>query len=250
MTSPIPVRETYAQVMDKIQTSARKSGRKASEIVLVAVTKSASINQIQELVGLGHQDLAENRVQQLLPRVEAIDAFIQEEARRPGGRKLAARWHMIGTLQRNKVKQVVPAVQLIHSIDTLRLAEEVNEFGIQTDRTIDILLQVNVSNEATKHGIAAPAAIHLVEQLYAMAHLRVRGLMTMAPYADDPEEARPVFARLRDIFMEIQSQRFAGKSFNLLSMGMSGDYEVAIEEGANVVRVGRALFGDQPEPPA
>ncbi len=238
------VKDAYRGVLEKIAASAQKVKRKPADIKLVAVTKSASITQIQELVALGHQDLAENRVQQLLPRIEAITAFVEQHNREHPENRLSPRWHMIGTLQRNKVKQVVPAVHLIHGVDTVRLAEEINEFGIQSDRTIDVLLQVNVSGEMTKHGIAAPAAIHVVEQLYAMMHLNVRGLMTMAPYADDPEEARPVFARAFELFQEIKGQKFAGEKFNILSMGMSGDYEVAIQEGANVVRVGRALFGE------
>jgi pyridoxal phosphate enzyme (YggS family) len=235
--------------MDQIGTSARKAGRKPSEVVLVAVTKSASIDQIQDLVSLGHMDLAENRVQQLIPRVESISRFVEHHNQTNPARKLATRWHMIGTLQRNKVKQVVPAVQLIHSVDTLRLAEEISEFAIQADKTVDILLQVNVSNEVSKHGIAASAAIHMVEQLYSMMHLRVRGLMTMAPYSENPEDARPVFARLREIYEEIRGKQYGGETFNLLSMGMSGDYQVAIEEGANLVRVGRALFGESQEEP-
>ncbi len=246
MTGVVPVKDAYKDVLERIAASASKARRKASDVTLVAVTKSASIAQIQDLVALGHQDLAENRVQQLVARMEAITAFVEQHNRaNPGpANRLNPRWHMIGTLQRNKVKTVIPAVHLTHSIDTVRLAEDVNEFGIQTDRTIDVLLQVNVSGEASKHGIAAPAVIHVVEQLYAMMHLNVRGLMTMAPYSENPEDARSTFARTYEIFHEIKSQPFAGEKFNILSMGMSGDYEVAIEEGATLVRVGRALFGD------
>jgi PLP dependent protein len=244
MTGAPSVKDAYRGVVEKIAASCSKARRKAGDVTLVAVTKSASIQQIQELVSLGHQDLAENRVQQLMSRIEVITPFVEAHNRAHPGKRLSPRWHMIGTLQRNKVKQVVPAVHLIHSVDTVRLAEEINEYGIATDTAIDVLLQINVSGEASKHGIAAPAAIHVVEQLYAMMHLNVRGLMTMAPYADDPEEARPTFARTYEIFQEIKSQPFAGEKFNILSMGMSGDYEVAIQEGATLVRVGRALFGE------
>ena len=150
---------------------------------------------------------------------------------------------MIGHLQRNKVKQVVPLVHLIHSVDTLRLAEELQALAARTDRTIDILLQVNASGEETKFGVAAPAVIHLAEQIDSMVHLRLRGLMTMAPYSDDPETARAVFNRTAEFFQDIRKAKVGGDTFNILSMGMSGDYQIAIQEGANLVRIGTALFG-------
>ena len=250
--SPAPAIVAARQrVLGAIAKAAKKSGRRAEDVVLVAVTKSATDQQVCDLVAAGHQDFAENRVQLLLPRVELVNAFVKSNpknkaAMAPGG----PRWHMIGHLQRNKVKQVVPAVTLIHSIDTLRLAEEIHGLGQKLDKVIDVLIQVNASEEPNKFGVAAPAVVHLAEQLDTMTFLRVRGLMTMAAIADDAEAARPAFARTADLFHEVRSRKIGGDQFNLLSMGMSGDFEVAIEEGANIVRVGRALFESDETPQA
>ena len=156
----------------------------------------------------------------------------------------SVRWHMIGHLQRNKIKQVLPLVRLVHSVDTLRLAEDLHAYGSKVDRTIDVLLQVNASGESTKFGVSLPAARHLAEQIDSMVNLRLRGLMTMAPYSENPEDARPVFARTAEVFQDLRSAGLGGGMCNILSMGMSGDFEVAIQEGANLVRVGRALFGE------
>jgi pyridoxal phosphate enzyme (YggS family) len=133
-------------------------------------------------------------------------------------------------------------------VDSLRLAEELHNFGARTERTIEVLLQVNVSGEASKAGVAAPAVIHLAEQIDTMMHLKLRGLMTMAPAGENPEDSRPVFARTAELFHDVRSAKVGGPEFNLLSMGMTSDYEVAIEEGANLVRIGRAIFGDEEQP--
>src|SRR6185295_5699756 len=159
------------------------------------------------------------------------------------------RWHMVGHLQRNKVKQVLPLVRLIHSVDSLRLAEELNAAGLRSGRVIDMLVQVNSSGEASKFGVAAPAAIHLCEQIDSMLHLRLRGVMTMAPTPPeggmgDPAAARDTFARCAELFGELRDAKIGGPTCNILSMGMSDDFEIAIEEGANLVRIGRALFGE------
>lgn len=251
--SPAQLKEAYKKVTDRIAEATVKSGRKAGDVVMVAVTKNATVDQIQQLIELGHSDLGENRVQQLEQRVHQIDEFIARPRTLAGAvpksKELMpehVRWHMIGHLQRNKVKQTVPLVSLIHSVDSLRLAEELHNYAARHDLTIDILLQVNTAGEARKSGVAAPAAIHLAEQIDTMMHLRLRGLMTMAPLAEDPEASRPVFARTAEIFEDIKKAKVAGPSFNVLSMGMSGDFTVAIEEGANVVRIGSALFGHLP----
>lgn len=218
---------------------------------MVAVTKNASPDQIRTLVDLGHTDLGENRVQQLTQRAAQLDEYLSRK--RSLGNAVEGehppvpdriRWHMIGHLQRNKVKQVVPLVNLIHGVDSLRLAEELHGYGARTDQVIDILMQINVSGEISKHGVAAPAAIHVAEQIDTMMHLRLRGIMCMAPHAETPEETRSVFSRAATIFHDIRSERIGGTDFTVLSMGMSNDYEIAIEEGANVVRIGRALFGE------
>ncbi len=245
------LREAYRRVNEQIGEAAARSGRRREDIVLVAVTKNASPDQIRAVVEMGQVDLGENRVQHLAQRVAQLEEFLSRKrtlggaaTRSAGESPLHVRWHMIGHLQRNKVKNVVPLVQLIHSVDSLRLAEELHAYGARHEKTIDILLQVNTSGEASKFGVAAPAAIHLAEQIDTMLHLRLRGLMTMAPYSENPEDSRPTFARAAEIFAEMQSAKIGGPDLNVLSMGMTNDYHVAIEEGANLVRIGRALFGE------
>lgn len=245
--------DAYTQVSQRIADAAQRGGRRAEDVVLVAVTKYATVDQIQKTLELGVMDFGESRGQNLSQRVAQIDEFIQRRqqlaAAAPRSKKLVpeqVRWHMIGHLQRNKVKQVVPLVSLVHSVDSLRLAEELHNYASRHDLTIDILMQVNTAGEEKKSGVAAPAAIHLAEQIDTMMHLRLRGLMTMAPYTDEPETTRPVFARTREIFEDIAKSGYVSEAFNVLSMGMSGDFEIAIEEGSNVVRIGSALYGPKP----
>src|SRR5690606_15085360 len=158
------------------------------------------------------------------------------------------RWHMIGTLQRNKVRKIVESSRLIHSVDNLRLAEEIHAVAVRGERPVEVLLQVNCSGEPQKGGVAPAAAIALAEQIESMVNVRLRGLMTMAALSDNPEDSRPTFRRLRELFEEMEKCGFADGRFNILSMGMSNDYEVAIEEGSNLVRVGTAIFGERHVP--
>lgn len=253
------VRDAYREVKQRIADAAARGGRQADDVLLVAVTKTASPDEIRALYEQGHRDFGESRVQQLGQRVAALEEFIGRKRFLARGKEGdpgdsdAARWHMIGHLQRNKVKQVVPLVRLIHSIDSLRLAEELHAFGAKLAgqdgqdtaiKPIDILLQVNASGEEQKFGLAIPAVAHFAEQVDTMIHLRLRGLMCMAPFSDNPEDSRETFARTAELFHEIKPMKYAGAAFNILSMGMTNDYEVAIEEGANLVRVGRAIFGE------
>jgi PLP dependent protein len=252
-TGPAALRDGYHRIMDRIAEAALRRGRRPQDVVMVAVTKTATPDQIRTLVEMGHADLGESRVQQLTQRAVQLEEFLSRKRTLGAGSTRAgadqagdkARWHMIGHLQRNKIKMVVPLVNLIHSVDTLRLAEDLHGFGARTDRVIDILIQVNTANEPSKFGVAPPAVIHLAEQIDTMVNLRVRGLMTMAPYSDNAEDSRSVFARTAEIFQEIREAKIGGASFNVLSMGMTNDFEIAIAEGANVVRIGRALFGDE-----
>lgn len=243
------LRERYDDVVGRVARAAERSGRKASDIVLVAVTKYASIEDIRELVSFGHVDLGENRVQQLVQRAAIIDEF-NARRRERGIAVTPVRWHMIGTLQRNKVRQAVEVARLVHSVDSLRLAEEIQEYAEDRDdprpEPVDVLVEVNVSGEKSKHGVAPAAARHLVDMIDTMIALRPRGLMCMAPNTGSPDDARRTFTRCKEIFDEIRALRsdIAGDRFDILSMGMSGDYEVAIECGANLVRVGSAIFGE------
>jgi pyridoxal phosphate enzyme (YggS family) len=232
------LRDARGAVLDRIAAAAMRKGREPSAVTLVAVTKSTSIDHILALLTLGQCDLGENRVQQLEERCRSLDAA-----------GAAARWHMIGHLQRNKVRQVVPLVELIHSVDSLRLAEEINTCAgrraaaLPNASPMDVLLQVNIAEEEQKFGLSVADAPVLAGQVAEMPHLRLRGLMTMAPYGDDREESRPVFARAGELFAALRSQ-LKQDTFDTLSMGMTNDFEVAVEEGATLVRVGRALFGD------
>ncbi|MEE9211809.1 MAG: YggS family pyridoxal phosphate-dependent enzyme [Phycisphaeraceae bacterium] len=250
LAGPTQLRESYRRLTDRLAGAAERSGRRPGDVVLVAVTKNASPDQIRLLAEMGHADLGENRVQHLSQRVAQLEEFLSRKRMLAGAVPKTAgevppqvRWHMVGHLQRNKVKTVVPLVNLIHSVDSLRLAEEIHAYAGRHDRTVDILIQVNTSGEPGKFGVAAPAVIHLAEQINTMIHLRLRGLMTIAPYSDNPEDARTTFARTAELFGDLREAKIGGDC-NILSMGMTGDFEVAIEEGANVVRVGQALFGE------
>jgi hypothetical protein len=264
-----------------VSAAARRAGRTPGEVIVVAVTKTADPEQIRTLLRLGHRDFGENRVQVLAQHAAIVEEYLSRQRLVPSGRRVAAeppalfesasplapspalpggpegvRWHMIGHLQRNKAKKVVDSVRLIHSVDSLRLAEELQTIALRKDRVIEVLLQVNCSGESQKFGCPLAAAIPLAEQIATMINVRVRGLMTMAAESARPEDARPAFARCRELFEEMRGLGLGEHApFNILSMGMSGDYEVAIAEGANIVRVGSAIFGaaragvDHPELP-
>jgi pyridoxal phosphate enzyme (YggS family) len=200
--------------------------------------------QIREILQLGVGDLGESRVQVLTQRAAQINEFFQrQQGRSDMVLPPRLRWHMIGHLQRNKVKYVLGIVDLIHSVDSLRLAEELDAQAGKHGRKVPVLLQVNASGESTKFGVAVGAAIHLAEQITTMKNLQLVGLMTMAPLTADASVARQTFARTREIFEEMRWQKIGGTAFRHLSMGMSNDFEQAILEGATMVRIGTALFG-------
>ncbi len=228
------LRERYESVKSRIASAAPRGGRRPEDVLLVAVSKQALPAQIAALAELGQRDFGENRVQHLVERVESV-----------AGLSCAAslRWHLIGTLQRNKARKAIELTRLIHSVDNLRIAETLHDDAARKDRSVSILIQVNISGEATKHGMNPRAVMAVVEQMQNMTGLDLRGLMTMAPASDDPAAARPVFEACRELFEEICRAKLCGPNFNVLSMGMSGDFEVAIECGANMVRVGTAIFG-------
>ncbi len=227
------------RVRENIAAACARCGREPQQVTLVAITKSATLEGIKHLMDLGVTDLGEGRVQQMVERAAEIDGYLQRR-RTPG--PAPVRWHMVGHLQRNKVKPAMEVAGIIHSIDSLRLAEEINARAEQQERVIDVLIQVNCSNESQKFGVAVGAALHLGELLSTLRNLRAVGLMTMAPAVKDPEDARPAFARLRELFDEMRHEKIGGDAFRHLSMGMSQDYPIAIEEGATLLRIGSALF--------
>lgn len=239
--------ERLEGVRGRIAAACARAKRDPSEVTLVAVTKNAVPEQIREIIQLGVTDLGESRVQVLAQRGGQINEYFQRRVQLgdlPAMPKI--RWHMIGHLQRNKIKQVLPIVSVIHSVDSLRLAEELEVQLAKAQRRLPVMLQVNASEEKSKFGVAVGAAVHLAEQIDTMPQLQLVGLMTMAPLTENAEEARAVFARAREIFEEMKWHKIGGAGLKHLSMGMSGDFEQAILEGATMVRVGTDLFGGPP----
>ena len=235
------ISERVKRVKDTINSACARVGRVPSEIKLVVVTKSATVEGVKEVIQLGLTDLGENRVQQL-KKVSAQVAEFFEQRDGTSGLPEEVHWHMIGHLQRNKVRHVLPIASLIHSVDTLRLAEEIDVCAEKLNLCPEVLLQTNTSNEPQKYGVPVGAATHLVEQIKTLPNLRLVGLMTMAPLTHNKGLVRACFVRARELFIEMRGEKIVGPEFTELSMGMSSDYEVAIEEGATILRVGSAIF--------
>lgn len=244
--------ERLDQVRSNIASACAKAKRDVSEVTLIAVTKTAGPETIREIVQLGVHDLGESRVQQLIQRASQVNEFVQRRHAHGDDKASASppkrlRWHMIGHLQRNKVKQLLPLIHCVHSIDSLRLAEEIDAIAEKLGLRIPVMMQVNASEEPQKFGVAIGAALHLGEQIATMPGLQLVGLMTMAELSDDETTIRNAFRRTREVFEEMKWQKIGGASFRHLSMGMSNDYTIGIEEGSTMVRIGSALFGASPE---
>lgn len=235
------ISERIEHVKQTINSACARAGREPSEIKLVVVTKSATMEAIKEVIRLGFTELGENRVQQLKKVSTQVTGFLQANDKNSSPPK-QVNWHMIGHLQRNKVRQVLPVASLIHSLDTLRLAEEINTSAAKLNLCPRVLLQVNTSNEPQKYGVPVGAATHLAEQTATLPNLQLVGLMTMAPLTHNKDIVRACFVRARELFVEIRGEKIVGPEFAELSMGMSSDYEVAIKEGATILRIGSAIF--------
>lgn len=225
------MRENLFGIQERIRQAALRVNRNPGEIKLVPVSKFNPIEKIQELVDVGVSDFAENKVQELMDKQAQMTERIN--------------WHLIGHLQRNKVKYIVrmPNCRMIHSVESLRLAEEIERNCAEVGRTMDILLQVNVANDDAKFGLSVDETMHMAKKVSLLPHLKLKGLMTILPEEDHPEKCRPYFQRLRELALEIAAAEIAGVEMVELSMGMTGDFEVAIEEGATLVRIGSAIFG-------
>jgi PLP dependent protein len=236
--------DNLKRIRERMAGACERRGRRPEEVRLVGVTKTVEVDVIRTVVEAGLLDLGESRVQELIRRAGMIRE--QLNRRRTMERADSAppdpSWHMVGHLQRNKVRMLLPWVEVIHSLDSLRLAEEISAEAVRLNRVVPVLMEVNISGEKSKYGLAVGAVPHLAENIRTLPGIRVIGLMTMAPYSENPEDARPHFARLAEVFEDMQTERILGPEFRELSMGMSGDFEVAIEEGATMVRVGSALF--------
>lgn len=222
------VASSLAEVKKRIARAARQRGVHPDEIRLVAVTKNVTVGRIREAVAAGLTDLGENRVQEMLTKLEEINGQLK--------------WHFIGHLQRNKAKYVVGRVELIQSLDSLRLAQEINRQADKRGVVQKVLVEANVSGEESKFGLSPNELPDFLTQLSDLKFLSARGLMTMAPLVDDPEKVRPVFVALRQLFDRVKKMGIRRAEMEFLSMGMTQDFEVAIEEGANMVRLGTAIF--------
>jgi hypothetical protein len=225
------IAENIKRVRERIHKACQRAGRDPREVTLVAVTKTVAVASIREALEGGIRDFGENYVQEALPKISALG---------PG-----TRWHFIGHLQRNKVKYVLGRFHLIHSLDRLSLAQEIQRRA-SPNEPAKVLLQVNLSGESTKSGVPLEAVEELLEGVCGLSRLRIVGLMTMPPFFSDPEMSRPFFRSLRELMERLRPQLPPPHDLRELSMGMSQDFEVAIEEGATIVRLGTAIFGPRP----
>ena len=223
------IKENLEAVEKRVQDACKRAGRSRDEVTLIAVSKTKPVSLIREAMACGQVDFGENKVQELCKK--------QEEIREP------LRWHLIGHLQRNKVKYVVDKACLIHSVDSERLAQEIQKEAAKRGLVCPVLVEVNVGGEETKSGVSPQEALPLVRSIAALPNVKVKGLMTVAPPVEKPEDARIYFKELRELADTIRKEAIPGVEMKELSMGMTGDFEAAIEEGATMVRVGTAIFG-------
>lgn len=225
------LKDQLAYVEAEITEACLKSNRNRNDVTLIAVSKTKPVEILQDAYTLGVRVFGENKVQELVDKYEVLPDDIH--------------WHMIGHLQRNKVKYIIDKVDCIHSVESLRLAETIEKEAAKHDITVNILIEVNVAGEESKFGLKPEEVPSFVEEISKFPHLRVNGLMTIAPYVANPEENRPVFKALKKLSVDIASKNIDNVSMNVLSMGMTNDYQVAIEEGATMVRVGTGIFGER-----
>lgn len=223
--------ENYKEVEKRVEEACKRAGRKREEVTLIAVSKTKPVSMIEELLPLNVRDFGENKVQELTAKAEILPS--------------ALHWHMIGHLQRNKVKYIVDKACIIHSVDSLRLAEEISKAAQKKQVTAKILIEVNVAEEESKFGVRTSELFPFIEAISLLPNIAIKGLMTIAPYVENPEENRWIFQKLKNLSIDIKGKNFDNVTMDVLSMGMTGDYEVAIEEGATHVRVGTGIFGER-----
>lgn len=226
------IKENLIEVKDNIENACARSGRTTEEVTLIAVSKTKPVEMLEEAYACGIRDFGENKVQELVDKYEVMPKDI--------------RWHMIGHLQRNKVKYIVDKVYLIHSVDSLRLAEEISKEALKKNVNVNILIEVNIGEEDSKFGLTSSEdTISLVKEVAKLPNIVIKGLMTVAPYVENAEENRLVFQKLKQLSVDIKNENIDNVCMEILSMGMTGDYQVAIEEGAGYVRVGTGIFGER-----
>ena len=225
------MKENFQSVEARIQAACDRAGRSRKEVTLIAVSKTKPVEMLQTIYDAGSRDFGENKVQEMCDKIEQLPTDI--------------RWHMIGHLQTNKVKYIVRRVSLIHSVDSLHLAQEIEKQAAKLDVIVPILIEVNIAEEESKFGIHKEETISLVREVATLPHIRIQGLMTIAPYVENPEDNRAYFRGIKQLSVDIARENIDNVSMDCLSMGMTGDYEVAIEEGATMVRVGTGIFGER-----
>ena len=225
------LKENLTKVEENIQKACDKAGRKRSEVTLIAVSKTKPVEMLQEIYDEGIREFGENKVQEMCEKMELMPQDIK--------------WNMIVHLQTNKVKYIIGKTSLIHSVDSLKLAEEIQKQAVKHDVTADILVEVNIANEESKFGISKDETIQMVRDIAKLDHLKIKGLMTIAPFVENPEDNRLYFREIKQLSVDINNQNIDNVSMDVLSMGMTGDYMVAIEEGATMVRVGTGIFGER-----
>ncbi|MCR5688101.1 MAG: YggS family pyridoxal phosphate-dependent enzyme [Lachnospiraceae bacterium] len=224
------IKENLNEVRKKIDEARARAGRN-DDVTLIAVSKTKPVSMLREAYDAGVRDFGENKVQEIVEKYPELPDDI--------------RWHLIGHLQTNKVKYIIDKVCLIHSVDTYKLAEEISRQAVKHDVTAKILIEVNVAEEESKFGVKPEETLSLCEQISTLPNIEIHGLMTVAPYVSDPEENRAVFCALRELLVDIAGKNIDNVFMDCLSMGMSGDYTVAVEEGASYVRVGTSIFGQR-----
>lgn len=221
--------ENVIEVEKHVQAACDRAGRSRDEVTLIAVSKTKPVSDIEEVLTTGILDYGENKVQELSDKYEVLPKNI--------------RWHMIGHLQRNKVKYIVDKVAMIHSVDSLRLAETIEKEAEKKDVVVPILIEVNVAQEESKFGLKPEEVLPFIEQIASFPHIQIKGLMTIAPYVENAEENREIFRELKKLSVDIAAKNINNVTMSVLSMGMTGDYMVAVQEGATMVRVGTGIFG-------
>ena len=223
------VARQYDEIKKRVEAACQRAGRNPEEVTLIAVSKTKPVEMLREAYEAGARDFGENKVQEILAKKPKLPEDI--------------RWHMIGHLQTNKVRQIVGKTCLIHSVDSVRLAEEIHKESVKKGLVTQILLEVNVAEEESKFGFHVEEVEDALKQIQELSGVCVRGLMTIAPFVDNPEDNRPVFQKLNKLYVDMKTKNIDNDTMNILSMGMTGDFEVAVEEGATMVRVGTGIFG-------
>lgn len=225
------IKENIADVQSKIKAACQRSGRNVSDVTLIAVSKTKPVSDIEEAYECGSRHYGENKVQELCDKFPVLPQDIH--------------WHLIGHLQRNKVKYIIDKVYLIHSVDSVRLAEQISSEAVKKSVRVNILVQVNIANEDTKFGLKEDETISMIKEISSLPNIHIKGLMTIAPFTENPEDNRQYFREMKNLSLKIDSLKIPNVEMTELSMGMTGDYEVAVEEGATYVRVGTGIFGNR-----